>query len=81
MWCCPEDGKELASWYEFEASGLEVGVSFMDRTEPSEVGVFKKLDANIRQTVNFGSGMNPSMPAILTATFLKANNDYHWSGQ
>ena len=47
MWCCPEDGKKLVSWYKFEASGLEVDISLMNCAEPLEVGMFKKLDTNI----------------------------------
>jgi len=55
------------------APGLEVGVYLMNRAEDSEVGVFEKLDADIRQAVNIGSGKNPPVSAVLTAAFLETN--------
>ena len=70
-----EGSEKLACWRRFMARGLEVCVSLVNCMEYSKVGVFERLDTDVRQAVNAGSGKNPPMPAILSTGFSKANED------
>ena len=69
MWRVLKDSKKLACRREFIAPqpGSE------NRAEYSKVGIFKKLDTNIRQVVDTGRRKDPSMPSILATSFLKEN--------
>ena len=67
--------EKLARWHKVVAPGLELEIGLVDCTEQVEVGVFEKLNADVPQAVDVGSGKNPSMPTILTTAFLETNED------
>ena len=44
--------EKLTRLYKFKAYSLEMDIGVMNGPEYLEVGVFKELDANVRQAVN-----------------------------
>jgi len=42
-----KDSKKLVCQYKFMTSGLEAGISLMNCTEDSEVGMFEELDTDV----------------------------------